>query len=124
MTKPQTPASTTRFAVGIVASVAALVARIFLALRLAGRPPPHVVTMATGTPDSAYHEFGARYRALLARHGVELRLVTTNGDVDNLARLTDASSGVDLAFVCSGMTSAERTPELVALGTVFYAPLW
>jgi TRAP-type uncharacterized transport system substrate-binding protein len=80
--------------------------------------------MATGTPDSAYHELGVRYRAQLARHGVELRLVTTNGDVDNLARLTDSSSGVDVAFLCSGMTSADRTPELVALGTVCYAPLW
>jgi hypothetical protein len=48
--------------------------------------------MATGTPDSAYHALGERYRDLLARHGVELRVVTTDGDVDNLVRLTDRKS--------------------------------
>jgi TRAP-type uncharacterized transport system substrate-binding protein len=80
--------------------------------------------MATGAQGSAYSEFGERYRALLARHGVRLKLVSTNGAVDNVRMLGDASSGVSVAFVQGGIVDAEQAPELLSLGTVFYEPVW
>jgi TRAP-type uncharacterized transport system substrate-binding protein len=86
--------------------------------------PPRTVFMATGTQGSAYAEFGERYRELLARHGVKLELVATNGAVDNLAKLNDANSGVSVAFVQGGIANAAKMPELVSLGTVFYEPVW
>jgi TRAP-type uncharacterized transport system substrate-binding protein len=43
--------------------------------------PPRTVMMAVGEQGSAYSEFGERYRELLARHGVRLELVHTNGAV-------------------------------------------
>jgi len=86
--------------------------------------PPRTVQMATGAEGSAYAEFGERYRELLARHGVTLELVPTNGAVDNVRKLNDAKSGVSVAFVQGGFADAAQAPDLVALGTVFYEPVW
>src|SRR4051812_12830515 len=86
--------------------------------------PPRTVLMATGTQGSAYAEFGERYRELLARHGVKLELVSTNGAVDNLAKLNDPNSGVSVAFVQGGIADAALGPELASLGTLFYEPVW
>jgi len=87
-------------------------------------PPPAVVVMTTGTKGSAYDKFGQQYRDILARAGVELRLVPSAGAVDNLEHLNDAGSGVDLGFSQGGLTDARRSPGLVSLGTTFYEPLW
>ncbi|MFN0038864.1 MAG: TAXI family TRAP transporter solute-binding subunit [Burkholderiales bacterium] len=86
--------------------------------------PPRIVMMATGAPGSVYAEIGEHYRALLARHGVSLQLVPTNGAVDNVRLLGDESSGVSVAFVQGGIVEAAQAPELLSLGTVFYEPLW
>jgi TRAP-type uncharacterized transport system substrate-binding protein len=115
------PISRLVISLAIVVAVALVIA---LVLALLGPAPPRTVIMATGTEGSAYHEFGKRYRALLERHGVELRLVTTNGSIDNVQRLRDAQSGVSVAFVQSGITSEQESPELVSLGTVFHEPVW
>jgi TRAP-type uncharacterized transport system substrate-binding protein len=86
--------------------------------------PPRTVQMATGAEGSAYAEFGERYRELLARHGVTLELVPTNGAVDNVRKLNDSKSGVSVAFVQGGFADAAQAPDLVSLGTVFYEPVW
>lgn len=80
--------------------------------------------MATGPEGSAYAAFGERYRAALAVHGIELRLLPTRGSYDSAALLRDRESGVSAAFVQSGTTSAEESPDLLSLGTMFYEPLW
>jgi len=107
-------------AVGVFAFVVAFAAL----LTMLSPTPPRTVMMATGAQGSAYSEFGERYRALLARHGVRLKLVSTNGAVDNVRMLGDASSGVSVAFVQGGIVDAEQAPELLSLGTVFYEPVW
>jgi TRAP-type uncharacterized transport system substrate-binding protein len=94
---------------------------LFAALRpLPGRD----VSIATGTAGSAYANIAGRYREILARDGVRLHLVPTNGAVENLERLRDARTGVDAGFVLGGTTSERESPDLVSLGTLFYEPLW
>ena len=105
----------------VVLVVIALAATLLVII---GPAPPRTITMATGAEGSAQQKFGERYRALLAAHGVELRLVVTEGSVDNLRRLNDPSSGVSVAFVQAGLTSPADAPDLVSLGTVFYEPVW
>jgi hypothetical protein len=46
--------------------------------------PPRSIVMATGPEGGGYYEIGRQYQALLARTGVELRLVATAGTVENL----------------------------------------
>ena len=86
--------------------------------------PPRTVTMVTGPEGGAYYEFGKRYREILARERIELRLQPTAGAMENLARLNDPRSGVSIGFVQGGTTSEKDSPELESLGTVAYEPLW
>ena len=80
--------------------------------------------MATGPEGTASEALGSRYREILRRSGIDLRVVPTAGGVENLARLRDASSRVSVALIESGLTGAEATPELASLGTVALEPLW
>jgi TRAP-type uncharacterized transport system substrate-binding protein len=80
--------------------------------------------MSTGAEGGAYHEFGKRYREILGRSGVELKLVVSAGGIENLRRLADPRSGVDAGFMQGGATGGTETGEIVSLGTVGYEPLW
>src|SRR5262245_5443351 len=64
--------------------------------------PPRSIAMATVPVGGGYYEIGKQYQALLARTGVELRLVATAGSVENLALLRDSHSGVSIALVQGG----------------------
>ncbi len=86
--------------------------------------PPRTVTMATGPDGGAYQEVGKRYQEILARHGITLTLVRTAGALENLALLRDPNSGVGIGLLQGGITNAKESPELEALGTVFFEPLW
>lgn len=112
----------------IVISVLAAVASATFVLWIAAdffRPmPPRTLTMATGPEGGAYSEFGKRYQEILARDGIELRLLPTAGAMENLALLRNKGSKVDVGFLQSGITSDKESPDLRSLGTVFYEPLW
>jgi len=86
--------------------------------------PPRTIVMATGPDGEAYKEVGERYRAALAREHVELKLRPTAGGAENLALLLDPHSGVDVALVPGGITSAVDAARLESLGTLFYEPIW
>ena len=89
-----------------------------------GARPPRVIVMATGPAGGAYAAYGARYREILARHGLDVRLRPTVGDVENLKLLRDPRSGVVAALLQAGTTTAQESPELVSLGTVALQPVW
>jgi TRAP transporter TAXI family solute receptor len=110
--------------IAVIAVAALIVAVLWVAIAALRPMPPRTVTMATGPEGGAYYEVGKRYRELLAHQGIELRLLPTAGSVENLARLRDQQSNVDVGFLQSGMTSRKDSPGLESLGTVFYEPLW
>src|SRR5918994_1055342 len=58
--------------------------------------PPKRVTLATGPAQSAYDEFGKRYRKALQANGTEVVLLQTQGSSDNLQLLRDGKA--DLGF--------------------------
>jgi len=86
--------------------------------------PPRSVTMSTGPVDGAYHTFALRYRAHLARYGVDLILKQSNGSLENLQRLTQRRDGVQVALVQGGITTAAEAPGVMTLGSLFYEPVW
>jgi TRAP-type uncharacterized transport system substrate-binding protein len=91
--------------------------------------PPKRVVLATGVAQGAYSEFGKRYAAALARHGIHVELRNTQGAAENLALLRDAHSGIDLAFVQGGADVRPNPAEdadasLASLGSMFYEPVW
>ena len=108
----------------VVAAGVLLVAGLWWAFAAWEPGPPRTVVMATGPEGSAYAAFGVRYRAILARSAVDLRLRPTAGTVENLARLREAASAVSVAFAQAGTARAEDGDTLASLGTVFYEPFW
>src|SRR5262245_8107138 len=115
-----------------VTVVAIVIAAIAIVLTM----PPRTIVMATGPAGGAYYEIGERYRAMLARAGVEVRLVTTAGSPENLRLLLDPRSGVSVSLIQGGTIGAlganeangevggDASSKLESLGTVFYEPLW
>jgi TRAP-type uncharacterized transport system substrate-binding protein len=110
--------------VGVVASLLVAAGATWFAVRVFRPTPPHTVVFSTGPEGSAYQLFGEKYREILAREGIALRLVPSSGAVENLERLRDGAQGVSASFVEGGTGGAERTEGVQSLGTVFFAPLW
>ena len=86
--------------------------------------PPHTIVMATGPKGGAFAEVGLRYREILGRSGIDLKLLPTGGDFDNLQQLRDPHSEVSVGFIQAGSTTQRESPDLLSLGVVFYEPLW
>jgi NMT1-like family len=86
--------------------------------------PPRRVTLATGPAQSAYAEFGQRYRKALAADGIEVVLLESEGSSANLQLLRDGAA--DLAFVQGGTGELQPgdTEELESLGSLFVEPIW
>jgi TRAP transporter TAXI family solute receptor len=86
--------------------------------------PPKTLTLSTGMKGGSFALFGERYREVLARQGIDLKLLPSTGSMENLRRLAEGTRGVDAAFVQDGMGKVEDPSNIVSLGSVFYAPLW
>lgn len=106
--------------------VAAVLAAGWIAYRLIDPFPPSHVTLSTGQENSAYEEFGKRYARALAKHHISVTLLPSPGSSENLRRLRDPGSGVDIAFVQSGSTELSDAARegLVSLGSLFVEPVW
>jgi TRAP transporter TAXI family solute receptor len=108
-------------------TVLVVLGALALTLLLMRPAPPREITMSTGSADGTYHAVATRYRDILARDGVTLRLRPSVGAVENLHRLADPAAEVDVALVQGGVASAEPpeiTQGLVSLGSVYYEVLW
>lgn len=99
-----------------------LVAGVLVVLR--NSLPPRRVVMTTGPEGGAYRELGEKYAAILARNGIQLVQRPSQGDVENLERLQDPTSGVSIGFAAGGLTTPAKSPGIVSLGTIAYYPLW
>ena len=87
-------------------------------------PPPKSIEMATGFPTGLYYQFGERLKADLSKEGVNLKVRSTGGTLDNLALLKDPKSGVDFAMVQGGVANVNDYPNLVSIAGMFYEPIW
>jgi TRAP-type uncharacterized transport system substrate-binding protein len=104
--------------------LAVLALLILIAFALSRSLPQPTLTMAVYPEGTRNAELAKRYQEILARNGINLKLVPSTGAVESLARLRDAKSGVSVAIAPGGITTEQEFPELVSLGTLFYQPLW
>jgi TRAP-type uncharacterized transport system substrate-binding protein len=86
--------------------------------------PPRRVTLATGPAQSAYEEFGKRYALALAKNGIEVVLLPSEGSAANLQLLKDGKA--DLGFVQGGglEPGVHEDLALESLGSLFLEPVW
>ncbi|WP_066150495.1 TAXI family TRAP transporter solute-binding subunit [Hydrogenophaga pseudoflava] len=86
--------------------------------------PPKRVVLATGPAQSAYDEFGKRYAQALARYGITVELLPSQGSSANLELLRTGQA--DLGFVQGGSADIGYDDEeaITSLGSLFVEPLW
>ena len=90
--------------------------------------PPKTVRLATGPERSAYAEFGKRYAQALARDGIRVELVPSEGSRDNMRLLREGRA--DLGFVKGGGadtpagSDTDDAVALLSLGNLFVEPVW
>jgi TRAP transporter TAXI family solute receptor len=85
--------------------------------------PPTRIVLATGQDGGAYHYYGEQFAAYLAGQGIETELLETAGAVENLERL-ESGAGVNLAFVQGGLADISTVENVVAIGSLYWEPLW
>jgi|SRR5215469_3838124 len=91
---------------------------------LRSRMPQRNVVMSIYPEGSVNAELVKRYREILARKGIDLKLVASAGAVESVARLRDPNSAISVALVPGGVTTEQDSPELISLGSLFYQPVW
>jgi TRAP-type uncharacterized transport system substrate-binding protein len=101
-----------------------LLAALGLAICFAKPAPPKHVLMATGLTGSAYDTMAKKYVEFFRKNGVTLKLFTTHGAQENLARLKDRKDPVQAAFVQGGIVEPGDTSGLLSLGSIDYEPMW
>ncbi len=94
------------------------------AFRFVEPAPPNSIVISTGAVDGGYHMFALRYREILARDGVKVELRPSAGSQENVSRLLDEKSDVEVGFLQGGSAFSTNAPDLVSLGSIYYEPLW
>jgi TRAP-type uncharacterized transport system substrate-binding protein len=85
--------------------------------------PPKTLVITSGAPGSSFETNAMKYRRILARNGVTLKILPSHGSLENLERLSNPSIKVDIGFVQGGVTNGASHDKLVSLGSVTYQPL-
>jgi len=86
--------------------------------------PPKTIIFTSGIDGSSFQTNAERYRAILASNGITLRILRSQGSLENLQRLKDRTFPVDAGFVQGGVTNVTGGLQLFSLGSVSYQPLF
>ena len=85
--------------------------------------PPHTITITSGPEDSIFRKNAEKYGKILARSGVKLKILPSQGSLENIKRLADPTFKVDIGFVQGGVAGDLNIDMLNSLGSVSYEPL-
>lgn len=101
---------------------------IGLALSMAGflffnTAAPSTLTITSGPDGSSFQKNAEKYKKILAKEGITLKILPSQGSTDNLKKLVNPKINVDVGFVQGGETTGINTDNLVSLGSVSYQPL-
>lgn len=102
-------------AIGLALSVGA-----FIFLNTAA---PRSITITSGPAGSSFQRNAEKYQKILAREGVTLKILPSDGSSENLKKLADPKVQVDIGFVLGGEARERTFDNLVSLGGVSYQPL-
>lgn len=115
--------------IGIVLTAGIVV--LWVAFRVIQPAPPSTLTISAGPEGGAFWVAAQRYKDILARNGVTLRVIPSAGTLENLERLANPAEHVDLGFVQSGlgtlhsvMSPDTHGADLMSLGSMGYLPLF
>ena len=107
-----------------LAVAAALISAIWIALGFVFPSPPAKIDIASSFPGGHFQALARRYKSILARSGVTLNVLTTEGSAENLKLLNDRSWNVPIGFMQGGVADAEAAPDLLSIGRIDYQVFW
>jgi hypothetical protein len=115
------------FGLGRAAGAAALsvitVAALSAAYLFFHSAPPATLTLTSGPPGSSFELNAEKYAKALAKEGVKLNILPSHGSEENLLRLSNPKSKVNVGFVQGGVTNLAGNRKLLSLGSISYEPL-
>jgi len=85
--------------------------------------PPTTITITSGPPGSSFATNAIQYSKILARNGVTLKILPSEGSSENLDRLNDRSMSVDVGFVLVSPDEQNTNSDLLSLSSIAYQPL-
>ncbi|HEX4986260.1 MAG TPA: TAXI family TRAP transporter solute-binding subunit, partial [Burkholderiales bacterium] len=96
---------------------------VLLALKFVRPAPLDTIVMAGGPEGSSYRNTAEKYRKLIEASGVKVKVLSSQGGVDNLRMLADPAVRVDVGFVPGGIADGVDIEHLKSLGSLFAQPL-
>jgi TRAP-type uncharacterized transport system substrate-binding protein len=85
--------------------------------------PPSTITITTGPKGSVFQMNAEKYAKILTCNGVKLKILPSEGSLENIKRLIDPVFRVDVGFVQGGVSGGLNIEKLASLGSVSYQPL-
>ncbi len=107
----------------LVPVVLASIIAIVVAFHFVQPAPPHIITISSGPDESTFRSVAEKYRSILARNDIELKILPSEGSLENLKRLADPNGRVDVGLVQGGIAAGSDIGNIVSLGSVFYEPV-
>jgi len=86
--------------------------------------PPRTIIITSGPEGSIFRRNAEKYGKILARNGVKLNILPSQGSQANINRLADPAFKVDIGFVQGGVAGVLDIDKLTSLGSVSYEPLF
>lgn len=101
-----------------------VIGALWLASRFIEPAPPKQIAITTASETGNYYATGKKYAAILKASGITLDVKSSAGSPENVKRLLDPASGVQVALLQGGTTNAEQSPGIVSLGRIYLEPMW
>lgn len=105
---------------GLIAVI--IIFSFWFAARFIEPTPPKELTIAAGAVDGDYYRYAQIYQQKLADQGITLNILETAGSMENIKLLEERKA--DIAFVQSGLATAENAEYIETLGGLYYEPIW
>ncbi len=110
-------------AAALSASLLIILAAIISVFWFFHSAPTDTITITSGPEGSIFQRNAEKYRQILARNGVKLKVLPSQGSLENLKRLTDPAVRVDIGFVQGGVATGINIDTLISLGSLYNEPL-
>ncbi len=88
--------------------------------------PGRTLDFSAGQENSAYQGFAKQYVEELKKNQINLRIHQSQGSQENLEKIADPNTNIDIGFVQSGSSQEmdAKAQGLISLGSLFYEPIW
>lgn len=97
---------------------------MFVLYKYVDPAPPGKIVMSVNIEGGNYRAYATIYQVLLKENGINLELRDSKGAIEDIRKLKNPDSDVEMAFVQDGIASAEGSENLVSLGSLYYEPVW